>query len=274
MPAPRRPNNPIPVIDARAGIKDRTRPTSLYFRIQTVLRDRILSGQYADGALPGEHELSAEFKVSRVTIRKALEALQLESLVVREQGRGTFAHPDLASRPVVADVSGLMDNLLALGMRTSSQVLEFDYVPAPPAVAQMLGLAPDTVVQRAVRLRSYKRQPFSLATSWIVEDVGRSWTRADLVSTPLLVLLDRAGIVIVGAHQRITATAAEAHVGALLGLAMGAPLLQISRVVSDQSARPIEFIQVLYRPDRYEFEVTMTRDGETAGLWQTVMPRA
>ena len=275
MPPARRPTDPPSATGPRAGIKDRTRPTALYFRIQTVLRDRILSGQYADAALPSENELSAEFMASRVTIRKALEALQSESLVVREQGRGTFAHPDLASRPVVADVSGLMENLLALGLRTSSRVLEFGYVPAPPAVAAALKLVPGTAVQRAVRLRSYKRRPFSLATSWIVEDVGRHWSRADLMRTPLLVLLDRAGIVVVGAHQRITATAADTKVGALLGVAVGAPLLQISRVVSDQAARPIEFIQVLYRPDRYEFEVTMTRDSRAGtDLWQPVTPRS
>jgi GntR family transcriptional regulator len=234
------------------------RPTALYHRIQLMLRDQILAGHYAKARLPSEQELAVQFGASRVTIRKALDALQSEGLVVREHGRGTFTRSERASRPVSADVTGLLENLLALGLRTHVRVLEFGYVPAPEAVAEVLRVAPGTILQRAVRLRRYRQRPFSLATTWVIERVGRNWTRADMAKTRLLTLLDQAGVVVVSANQRITATAADVAAASLLGVAVGAPLLRISRVVTDQHAEAVEYIQAQYRPDLY------------AGYWQSV----
>ena len=247
------------------------RPTALYHRIQLVLREQIVTGYYATARLPSEQELAVQFRASRVTIRKELDELESEGLAVREHGRGTFTRGDRASRPVSAGVSGLLGNLLALGLRTHVRVLEFGYVAAPGAIAEVLRVATGTIVQGAVRQRSYRQRPFSLATTWVIERVGRTWTRADMAKTRLLTLLDQAGVVVVSANQRIAATAADVAAASLLGVAVGAPLLRISRVVTDQHSEAVEYIQAHYRPDLYEYEVEMTRSGaKSAGYWHSV----
>jgi GntR family transcriptional regulator len=247
-------------------------PVPLYHQIYMVLRERIMEGLYPPREpMPSEMEFSVEFGVSRVTIRKTFEFLEEEGLIVRMRGRGTFTHPQLASRPVEARVRGLVDNLLAMGLRTKVQVLEFRYVAASPDVALSLELDAAARVQRAVRLRSYKGRPFSYATTFVPEAVGQTFTKSELASTPLIKLFERAGIRLSSANQRVSASAADPRVAELLETSVGAPLLNITRIVRDQDGRPVEYIKALYRPDRYEFETSMTWDvdGEGgSGLWR------
>ena len=245
-------------------------PTPLYHRIYMVLREGILDARFPpDKVLPSEIELARSFGVSRVTVRKAFERLEREGLILRQRGRGTFPTARMGRNPVQADVSGLVENLLAMGLSTRVELLEFGYVPAPSEIAAEMDLAPGTRVQRAVRLRHLGDRPFSWALTHVPEDVGRSYTAEDLVETPLLRLFERAGIRVAGAYQRVTARAADPAVAALLHTDVGAPLVCITRVVRDQDDRVIERIRALYHPDLYEFEIKLTLGrGPDGNLWR------
>ncbi len=251
-------------------------PTPLYHRIYLVLREQILSHRFDPAVpMPSELELARSFSVSRVTLRKTLEHLEREGLILRQRGRGTFARPPASPSAVQADVTGLVENLLAMGLATQVQVLEFDYAPTPPDVAHDMGTRPGTVAQRAVRLRSLKGTPFSYAETYVREDIGRTFDAGDLAETPLLRLIEMAGVKIGGAGQRVSASAADHTVATLLEVDIGAPLLSIKRVVRDEEGSAIERIRALYRPDMYEFELDLTlSNGPDGTLWrpsQTVL---
>lgn len=255
----------------RVGASAPEDPTPLYHRIYMVLREGILDGVYpADQVMPSEIEFAGQFSVSRITIRKAFERLEREGLILRQRGRGTFPTPPPGGyRRVKADVSGLVENLLAMGLRTSVKVLEFDYVPASAEVALEMGVEAGSIVQKAIRLRSYKGRAFSHAVTHVPQDIGRTYTAEDLERMPLLRLFERAGIVVAAAHQRTTARAACPNVAPLLGVDVGAPLLCIHRLVRDQDDRVIERIRALYRPDVYEFELKLTIGAGPEGtLWR------
>ncbi|WP_417725012.1 GntR family transcriptional regulator [Salipiger sp.] len=245
-------------------------PTPLYHRIYLVLRERILERRYPpDAPMPSEPELSRQFSVSRVTLRRTLEQLEREGLIRRERGRGTFATPPAAPAAPRADIRGLIDNLLAMGLRTSVEVLDFAYEPTPPEIAAEMGVPPGTITQRVVRLRSVKEVPFSYAVTHVREDIGRRFTAEDIARTPLLQLITEAGGRIAGAHQRVTATAADETVSPLLGVQMGAPLLCITRVVRDEDGSALERIRALYHPERYEFELDLKPEpGADGALWR------
>lgn len=242
----------------------------LYHRISTVLIEQIREGRYPPGSsLPGELELAKQFGVSRVTIRKTLDRLERGGLVERRQGRGTFVRSGKATEPVKAEVAGLVENLLAMGLRTKVKVLHFAYEPAPGPVAERLEIPVGTIAQHSIRLRSYKGQPFSYAVTWLPESVGRTFRRGELTSTPLTRLLVRADAAPVEADQRVFARAASDVVAPLLDLEVGAPLLGIERRVRDVQGRPVEHLRALYRPDRYEFELTMRlRPNDPHALWE------
>ena len=250
-------------------------PTPLYHRIYMVLREGILDGRFPpDRAMPSEVELARQFSVSRITIRKAFERLEREGLILRQRGRGTFPKPPGGRQRVQADVRGLMENLLAMGMSTQVRVLELAYIPASAEVAADMGIPEGTVVQKAVRLRSVNGRPFSHAVTHVPEAIGRSFDAEDLVRTPLLRLFERAGIKVAAAYQRVTARAADPEVAPLLGVDVGAPLLCINRIVRDQDGRVIERIRALYLPELYEFELQLTLGpGPDGSLWQP-SPRA
>lgn len=248
----------------------RTDPTPLYHRIYLVLHEQILAHRFApDEPMPSELDLARDYSVSRVTVRKALDHLERDGLVLRQRGRGTFARPP-ASRPqaVQADISGLMENLRAMGQKTTVKVLDFDFVPMPSDVARDMGQPAGTVAQRAVRLRSLKGKPFSYAVTYVREDIGRTFDAADLERTLLLRLFEAAGVEIAAAEQRVTATAADHITAEALQIEVGAPLLAIKRVVRDRDGRALERIRTLYRPDMYELELNMTLgDGPDGTVW-------
>ena len=235
-------------------------PTPLYHQIYVILRDKIYDGGYAENArLPSEQELVHMFGVSRITAKRALNELAAAGLAVRERGRGTRVRFTLPAPPIRSSVEGLLENLLMMGLKTEVQLLEFAYVRATGDEARALKCAPGHTVQRAVRVRRLEGEPFSHLTTAVPEDIGRSYSRKDLASKPLLALLERCGVVVSGAEQTITATLADTQVAPLLEVEVGSPLLRISRIVCDQRDRPVEYIIGLYRPDRYQHQMMLSR---------------
>lgn len=245
-------------------------PTPLYHQIFLILRGQIVDGQLGPGAqVPGEEELARQFKVSRITARRALAELAAEGLVTRGRGRGTHVIARDREPPQVhGGVEGLIENLMAMGLKTQVQLLDFSYEAAAPDVASALRVAPGEEVQRSVRVRSLTDGPFSYLTTYVPADIGRKFGRKELAREPLLGLLERSGVVIGSADQTLSATLADTRVAPALKVAIGAPLLRIGRIVHDSSGRPVEYIVGLYRPDRYQFRMSLDRvRGEDRNTW-------
>ena len=144
-------------------------PLPKYHQIYLVLREQLQEGRFADG-LPGEFALMQQFSVARVTVRRALELLEGEGMISREPGRGTrplLSAPTLAAgmgadgESSRAHLTGLLENLVSMGLRTSVKVLDVDTVTASRAVAGALQIAVGDSVQKAVRVRSTKEGPLS-----------------------------------------------------------------------------------------------------------------
>lgn len=241
----------------------------LYHRLYMVLRERIASGKHPEGSvLPSEAELTASFNVSRITAKRALDELAAEGLVERVRGRGTTvtgrAAAVLGAQPITASIDGLRENLTAIGRETSVEVIEFGYAPPPDSVRVRLELAPGEPAQRAVRVRSLDGEPLSQSTTYVPERIGRAYGAKDLAITPLIDLLERAGVVVGTADQSISATLADSVTASRLKVGVGAPLLLMKRCVKDTGGKPAQYIEILYRPDRFEYRMSLTRE-QTAG---------
>ncbi len=231
-------------------------------QVYLVLRDRILSGAIGFGVkLPTENELADYHGVSRVTVRRALGELARERLIDRRRSAGTRVIYRPAPAPMTADISGVLANLADMGRRTAVKLLSFDYVQAEGVVAQALSVAAHQMLQRSVRVRSVDGLPFSYLTTHVPESVSVTFSRQELSTRPLLELLERAGVKIDHARQRISAGLATPDVAEALGLHIGSPLIELIRVVYDQAGRGVEHLHALYRPDRYAFEIDLVRSG-------------
>jgi GntR family transcriptional regulator len=242
-------------------------------QVYLILRDRILSGALGFGAkLPTENELAEYYAVSRVTVRRALGELARERFIEWRSSAGTRVIYRAA--PVVADIAGVLANIAEMGRRTAVKLLSFDYVPAAGAVAQALRVDADTLLQRSIRVRAVDCVPLSYLTTNVPESVAVTFTRQELAARPLLELLERAGVKVEHARQRISAGLATPEVANALEVRAGSPLIELVRVVFDQSGRAVEHLHALYRPDRYAFEMDLVRSG-AAGTkaWSPVVPK-
>jgi GntR family transcriptional regulator len=253
-------------------------PLPLYHKVYLLLRQRLLDGAYGtDEPLPGEHALAQEYGVSRLTIRRALDALAADGLVARRQGRGTFAlAPSQLSAPQQgAGVDALMAHLARMGMRTQVRLLELTVEPAPPAVAARLEVAAGSPVHRSIRVRSHKGEPFSYLQTYVPDAVGRRISRKALGSKPLLQIFGELGIRVSGAEQSISAVLADPTVAEFLDVPVASALLNIRRLVRDAAGRPVEYLDARYRPDRFEYRQDLAAH-ETSGapVWLPAPPAA
>ena len=220
--------------------------------------------------MPGEQELAAEFNVSRITAKRALNELASAGLVVRERGRGTRVTHRPKAPAVTSSIEGWLENISLMGIATQARVLDFGYVAASEDIAHALELDPGTDVQHAVRVRSLDGEPMSYLVTYVPADIGRQYDRDDLDTKPLLLLLELAGVKVASARQSISATLADSEVSSALSVHAGTPLIEVRRVVRDSAGRPVEYIRVLYRPDVYHFEMSMNRVREREGMrWAT-----
>jgi GntR family transcriptional regulator len=250
-------------------------PLPKYHRIYLVLREHLREGRYARG-LPGELALMAQFGVARVTVRRALEQLAHEGLIAREPGRGT--RPTVpagstpaggaASSPRRAQLTGLLENLVTMGLHTSVRVLEARTMAASAEVADALQSAAGDTVHKAVRVRSTREGPLSHITTWVPSRIARAFTRRELTRKPILLLLEESGVQVGRAHQTISARLADDVVAQHLDVAVGSALLAVRRLICDEHERPVQWLHGLYRPDRYEYEMQLSRVGSIdAKVW-------
>lgn len=235
-------------------------------RVFLHLCDQILSGLIPAGSkLPSEAALCAEFGVARTTVRQALELLVQEGLVQKRMGSGSFVLVNERSfGHVQGDIANAIQDLRRMGRSTSVSVIQFDYLEPVPAVSEALGLAPGEKVQRAVRVRSIEGKPFSYLITQVPERLGRSYTREDLASTPLLDLLIRASAEPVSATQEVSAVLASPEMARALEMEVGGPLISLTRVIKGADGQGFEYLQAYYRPDRYRLRMDLVRAPDTS----------
>lgn len=250
-------------------------PLPKYHQIYLVLREQLHEGRFAQG-LPGELALMRQFGVARVTVRRALQELADEGLIARERGRGTRPVPPTvaagsraaAGRRQTTHLSGLLENLVSMTENTTVRVLEVGQVGASGDVAEALQLAAGAPVQKAVRVRSTREGPLSHITTWVPAELALNFGKRELASKPILVLLEEAGVRVGSARQTISARLADAQVATHLGVAVGSALLAVRRLIRDEEGRPVQWLHGLYRPDRYEYQMQLSRVGDIdAKVW-------
>ncbi|TEA76865.1 GntR family transcriptional regulator [Allopusillimonas ginsengisoli] len=242
-------------------------PLPLYHRLYLLFRERIISGMYAPGhVLPAETELMTTFGVSRITIQRALNILADEGLLTRGRGKGTTVTQEAASlqvgKPIAAGIQELLVNLSHIGHGTTIKLIQFEYQAASPTVAHALNLSPGAIVQNATRVRMLRNKPFSLSVSHVTESVGRAFTQEDLKKYNLIDMLLRSNVEISRVEQSIACCLADDSQAQLLQTHVGAPLLKVSRLFFDENDQPVNFAEIYYHPDRFQFRISWTRDAD------------
>jgi GntR family transcriptional regulator len=232
----------------------------VYHQLHLVLSQRIRDGVHAPGSrFPSEFALAAKYDVSRVSVRRALAQLEADGLIARRRGAGTFVTE--RKREGDRPTTGEIDNLITIGMETDTRLLY--HGPArnpPPQACAALGLEPGQALVEIERLRLHQGQPFSLTSLYLRPAEAALLDIAALGSAPVVSALDRAGLPAAKAEQTISATLADDEVAGRLDVSLGSAVVRVRRVVLDATDRGVLFQQSLYRSDRYEYHMLLTRE--------------
>jgi DNA-binding GntR family transcriptional regulator len=236
---------------------DRSSPIPLWFQVAQHLEQAIAEGSLPQGTLlDNEIALAERLGVSRPTMRRAMEQLVDQGLIVRRRGIGTRVVQPKVRRPL--ELTSLHDDLASTGQRPTTSVLGFEVLAADAEVARRLRLEEGEPVVCLERLRSAREQPIARMTNWLPADVVTFEPEA-LEETGLYDLLRRTGVHLHSATQTVgarTATAAEARE---LGEPRGAALLTMERETLDDHGTVVEFASHLYAASRYSFEINLVR---------------
>ncbi|MDI7274884.1 MAG: GntR family transcriptional regulator [Anaerolineae bacterium] len=230
---------------------NRSHPLPLYYQLMQELRHRIEGGQWAPGdRIPSERELSETYGISRMTVRQALAELVDTGLLRRDQGRGTFvAEPRM--RRQITRLMSFTEDMRARGRRASARVLRLELVPARPSVADALEIEVGEQVVLIERLRLADGEPVALESSHLHFPGCEGVVHEDLSGSLYRLLHERFGLTPSRAREELEAGACEAHQAQLLGIRRGEPVLALRRRTLDQDGRPIEYVESVYRADRY-----------------------
>jgi GntR family transcriptional regulator len=245
-------------------------PITKYHQIYLVLREQLEEGRFAHG-LPSELALTRQFGVGRVTVRRALELLAADGLIVREAGRGTrpATRHELGARQSTelalghpsTRLTGLLENIVSVSRGTTVKVLDWRVIQASDSLALTLQVTPGSKIRKAARLRSTLEGPVSHITTYCPESIVKGIVRRDLMQKPILQLLEESGIELGRAMQTVSARQADAQVAMELEVAVGTALLSVRRLVFDAADRPVLLLLGLYRPDRYEYQMELSQVG-------------
>lgn len=202
-------------------------------------------------ALPPERVLAADFGISRMTLRRALEDLVAQGLVVRRHGAGTFVGEPKIAQPLTA--TSFSEDMRSRGFTPGSRTIELDETWAGPRLGHRLQVSPGSRVLRVRRLRLADGEPMAIESLHVPLDLVPGLAADDLEDKSFYALLARHGIHLARATQTIEPTVTDEVESQLLGRPLHSPSFLFERTSWDDRDRAVEFVRSIYRGDRYKF---------------------
>lgn len=241
-----------------------------YIQLIDILKEKVQSGAWAPGdQIPGEQDLCELYKVSRTVVRQALRELELEGVITRRKGKGTFIALPKISEGLVQKLTGFYQDMVERGLKPVTRVLHQSVGPASEKVAGFLNINPADQVIDILRLRFINDEPIQMVTTYIPFEICPALATVDLTNRSLYEFLEKeCGIFIAKGRRYLEAVLANDIEAELLGIARGSPLLMLDSISFSESDRPIEYYHALHRGDRSRFEVELvrTRESETRSV--------
>jgi GntR family transcriptional regulator len=241
-------------------MKSELSSSPLYAQLETALASDIAAAILApDNQLPPEDSLMARFGVSRTTVRKAVENLVARGLVEIRRGKGTFVtKPKI--RQDLTQLSGFVEDMIALGRRPTAQLLDKRAVPASRTVAQHLGVPLGAQVYRIERVRLADGVAMSFDETYLPLEIGEKVAGDDLEAEPIFALLEgKYDLPLIEAEYQLEAVTADEHVAQALGIEIGSPIFLIERTSYGEGQRPVDYEKLHYRGDLIKFGTRLSR---------------
>lgn len=248
----------VPLSGAEAEAQAASSPSfsPLYQQIKSLIVRSLQAGEWRPGeAIPSEIELAARFKVSQGTVRKAIDELSAENLLVRRQGKGTFVATHAEERVQYRFLRLAPDDPESAGP-VKRELLDCRRLRAPADIARALSLKPGDTVVEVRRVMHFAGRPVVLDDIWLPGHLFKGLTAERLsdYKGPMYGLFETEfGVRMIRAEEKLRAVLADQAQAALLSAPVGTPLLSVERLSRTYDDQPVELRRGLYRTEAHHY---------------------
>lgn len=253
---------------ATASLSDarvlRASPGKLYLHVANLLRRRIDSEEWVPGMrLPALKELAAQFGVANVTLRLAVEILEDEGLLRREQGRGTFVNDTIEPKPTFS-VGFDWPSLLRMITKSVPRLITSYDALEPPSLQAGEG-TPASGYRFIKRVNTVNDVPCLVTKAFLDSALYVRAPKQFETDTIIPVIEAMPGVHVARCRQVLTIGQADLETATLLNIPVNAPMGEVRRIITDRDGVVIYLNEVAYRGDLVKFEIDLYPEKEVAG---------
>ena len=248
----------VPGQAAGAGGTGAASPTfsPLYQQIKALIMQSLQTGEWKPGELiPSEVELAYRYKVSQGTVRKAIDELSAENLVVRRQGKGTFVATHHEARAQFRFLRLMPD--AGEPHQPENRIMEVKRLRGPAEVTRVLDIKAGDSVIFIRRVQYFDTVPTIMEEIWLPGAIFKGLTAERLAEYkgPMYGLFETEfGTPMIRASEKLKAVVAEDTAVELLKVPAGTPLLSVERVAYTYGDRPVELRRALYLTAQHHYQ--------------------
>lgn len=236
---------------------DERSPVSLYYQLEGILIKKIKDNEWPiNSKIPTERELCEMFKVSRITVRQALNGMEKQGFLYRKQGKGTFVtSPKLEQR--LTNFYSFSEEIRKMGSKPDAKVISFEVIESNEVISKNLEVANHTKVYAIKRLRLADNEPFTFEISYIPYDIAVGMTMEEVEKNGLYDTLKKNfGIFPSEAIETFEAVLVPNDIAAYLKVKRNTASLKLERYTTAQG-RVVEYCISMIRGDRYKYKVIL-----------------
>ncbi|MGG3571438.1 GntR family transcriptional regulator [Bacillus gobiensis] len=224
----------------------------LYTTIKYKIIERIKSGEYkVNDQLPTESEFCNEYKVSRTTVRLALQQLELEGYITRIQGKGTFVSVAKIQTPIPQKIRSFAEQMQ--GLHSKSVIHELEVIPADHSISSLLKVEVTDPVIKLVRIRYADNMPLQYHTSYIPWKAAPGLNKEECTGSLFELLRTKYNVNITRGTESIEPILTDEIISGHLLVKVGSPAFLSESITYDDNDTVIEYAQIITRGDRTKF---------------------
>ena len=228
----------------------------LYYQLAERLREKISAKVYGPGEpIPSESELMQQYRISRGTVRQALQKLFQEGLIERYAGKGSFVAYPKIEQNASTEIGFFTQTILGAGKVPSAKIIEVNEFKADHSLHVKLQLKDDMNVVLVKRLRFADNEPLAIESQHFRGDIGRKLIDEDLRGSIYKILQEKYHYILYRSVNSIEVSLASEQIAKLLNTNGGRPVLLIKRLVYLSDNKPFEYSEDIYRADRIRFSI-------------------
>jgi GntR family transcriptional regulator len=226
------------------------------YQLAQVIRAEIMRGTYPPGfRLPNELQLASDYNVSVITVQRALKVLEEEGLIKRYRGRGTFVE-EMPMHLVSPKSPTALELMLSHEFTGDTEILEKKIISTPAHLLQQFKRTEKLmIIKRLVKLEG---QPWSYATHYVLPEMGKKMTTAQLKRYPMFrILREFVGVPLKNVESTLEAVTAPMEISRVFEIDPLAPVLLFSGALYASDGLVVDLPEIYYRGDRFKFRFDM-----------------